>query len=368
MVLLSWQKSRSPGIVFLFQLFWLLPSLGHAVTTAPVSETSQVTAANPGGATNKGKNTRRAKALTGPAAKVVDDPNAKEQTPTAGTSNEGFTDVLIRKNIEMSQIFSGVADDIDIFIAGRRLTTKRNETSVTIENSSSYNQGEKDIYNISHLNANFRFPNVEEYWQFKFTTYDEQDEKRGIKKGTYRQGARQQNVGAQLGLAQSFGPIRTSFQPRLQIANPLQVSHSLTFETVALWKAWKFNPKLEFFANPDKGTGIYNALNFSYEMNQRLTLLLVNDGEYEEKQNLFSTSNGISLVRTFSDRASISYNFFINSNSRPAYHLSAYSFSVVWSQLIYKNILDYQLIPHLDFYADAFRGIPGLIFNLNLTF
>ena len=47
----------------------------------------------------------------------------------------------------------------------------------------------------------------------------------------------------------------------------------------------------------------------------------------------------------------------------------AYAFSLGWSELIYKNILNYQVSPYLQFpKTQGFVGIPGLTFTLVLNF
>lgn len=274
---------------------------------------------------------------------------------------------LIRKNIEWSEMLDGFADGIDLFLVGRRVSERKNETSLRIENSTFSEEG-KPLHNTTNFNVNVQLPNLEDYWQLKFTSYDETEDRRGVNRGYLRQAPRERNYGASVGLLRSFGPVRARFNPRLELQDPLRISHSIAFESIAEMKTYHVNPKLEFFANPDKGTGFFSALNLNFILSEIHTLSLVNEGEYEENLNLYTMSNGISLGRQITQRKSLSYNIFFNSSSRPVLKLNGYSISVAWSHMIYRQILDYQIIPHLDFETEKYTATAGIIFNLNLNF
>lgn len=279
-----------------------------------------------------------------------------------------WEEIFIKGDLYMSKFFNGVAEKIDLFLSRKDSSEIRNTTAVRIENISSSVEG-KPVTNLVHLNVNLRLPNLEEYWQLKFTTYDENEESRGIQKGYLRQTPRDQNVGASVGLFKKLGKLRTAFQPRIELQDPLRVSHSLKFDSVADMKTYEINPKLEFFATPDKGTGVFGAVNFNYHISTYYSLNIINEGEYQEKLNLFSSDSGLSLSQKVSDNSSLAYNVFFNSNSRPHYHLDSYNFSIGWNHVIYKKILDYQIVPHLDFpLSNSFKGIAGLVLVVGLNF
>lgn len=275
---------------------------------------------------------------------------------------------LIQKNIQWSQTLDQWADGIDLFLMGKRITKRKNETSVRLENSSYFMESE-NFRNTWNIHADLKLPNLEDYWRLKFTSYDQNEDRRGVQRDYLRRTPRQQNYGATLGLLRSFGPVKTSFAPRIELSSPLRVSHSLSFESVGELENYQINPKIEFFANPDKGTGVFLALNFNVRLTDAYSLSFLNDGEYEENLNLFTVNNGLSLGHFLNERMGISYNVVFTSNNRPHYHLESYSLSVAWSHTIYNRILDYEIIPHLDFYrTSSFKGRAGLIVNLNLTF
>lgn len=281
---------------------------------------------------------------------------------------ETFEQRMIRRNVQISQWIDGFADGIDIFLVGRRVTKERNQTTATIENSTFFNEYQKPK-NETSFSINLRLPNLEKYWQVKFTSYDEADEKRRTGQRYVRTQPRQRNVGATVGLFRKLGDVKVSFQPRIAIKDPLDVSHSLTFESVAEYKAFEVNPKLEFFAKPSTGTGVFAALNFHYAFDATWSLTEVNEGEYRESVNTFFGTNGVSLGQQIDEKSSLSYNLFFDSNNRPVYHLDAYTFSVAWDQILYKKILDYEVIPFVGFARIRnFRSAWGLTLNLNFTF
>lgn len=290
---------------------------------------------------------------------------ASKEIPKAGSDSWGRS--LIRKNIEWSRILNSFADGLDVFLVGERVTERKNQTHLRVENSTFLAEG-KDVHNTTNFNLNVQLPNLEDYWQLKFTSYDETEEKRGVNRGYLRQTPRDANYGASVGLFRRLGDVKAQFTPRIELQDPLRVSHSISFHAVADLKSMQINPKLEFFANPDKGTGVFNAINFNFILSPEYSFAIINEGEYEERQNLFSVSNGFSLIRRLTEDISYSYNLFFNSSSRPVMHLDGYSVSVVWSQMIYRRILDFQIIPYVDFETDTYRATSGLVFNLNLTF
>lgn len=283
-------------------------------------------------------------------------------------TEETLEEQFIENNIAISAFFDEVADGLDTFLIGKRITRRKNETSVKVQNSTYIKEGSNTQNNTS-IGLNLRLPNVEEYWQLKFTSYDDSEERRGVQNGYLRNTPREQNYGATIGLFRKLGNIRTSFQPRIDLGDPLKISHSLTFESVADLKTYSVNPKLELFAGPTDGAGLYMALNINFRINKFYSFTLVNNGEYGDKKHLLNTANGFSVGQIINRFNSMSYSLIFNGMNQPNYHLESYVLSVAWSQLVYRRMLDFQVIPHLDFEREkGFVGSPGLIFNLNLNF
>ncbi len=296
---------------------------------------------------------------------MEDDPEA---LPADESSEPTLEEKLIKSNIAISNWFDGVAEGLDLFLVGKKLTNRRNDTSVKIENSSFLTDGQ-GFKNTSGLGVNLRLPNLEDYFQLKFTSYDEKSENRTGKNNYLRQAPRERNYGASVGVFRKLGNIRTAFQPRVELQDPLKISHSLSFESVADMKTFKVNPKLEFFATPTKGTGVFQALNFNWVLSKIYSLTWINEGEYEEKLHKLTVNNGLALGEFVNPKSTLTYSWMFTSDNRDEYHLVGYSLAVSWNQLLYKKILDYELTPHLDFSKEnSYRGIAGLVFSVNLNF
>jgi hypothetical protein len=288
--------------------------------------------------------------------------------PSDENKEDSWAQMFIQGNISVSQWLDSTAEGIDLFLSGRDVSTKKNGTHVVVENSSFSVSGD-NLRNTTSLSVNLRLPNLEEYWQLKFSTYDEFEEQRGVQNGYLRTTPREKNYGASLGLFRRMGHVRTAFQPRIELSDPLKISHSLSFESIADFQTYAVNPKLEFYATPDKGTGIYLAGNVNMGLTRVWGLTFLNYGDYQDKKHLFAVGNGLSFGHHISSKTSFSYTWMFFSNNRDNYHLDGYSISVSWNQVVYKRILDTQLVPHLDFSKDnSFIGAPGIILNVKLNF
>lgn len=267
----------------------------------------------------------------------------------------------------IAEWFEGIAEGIDLFLAGKQITKRKNETTIQIGNSSYYREGEP-FQNDWNFNANLRLPNLEEYWQLKFTSYDETRD-HGVRDTYLRQTPRTRDVGASVGLFKKLENVRVAFQPRVSFQSTFKISHSLIFESVADMKKYAFNPKLEFFANPDKGAGIFLGLNFNFQISRKYGFTWVNEGEYQDRPHSFVLTNGGILSNKLSKWSSISYNLFFTSTNQPPNHLDSYNVGVTYAQMIYEKILDFSINPNLDFSRGYdFTGKPGVNFNVNLTF
>ncbi len=290
-----------------------------------------------------------------------------EQAKEAEKSNKSWEQKFIVGNIAVSEWLDTLAEKVDLFLTGKKLTTRQNETNVRIE-SSTFVVEREGVSNSGSINVNLRLPNLEEYWQLKFSNYDENEDRKGIQRGDLRTVPRERNYGATLGLFRKLGNVRTAFQPRIGLQNPLKVSHSLSFESSANYQNSDITPKLEFFANPDRGTGFFPSMNVHFQLSHIFSLTLINEGEYDDKTHLFSVTNGFSFGQGVTDRSSLSYNLIFGSVNQPSYRLDSYSLSMSWSHLLYRKMLDYRITPHLDFLnAKGYEGVPALTFTIGLT-
>jgi hypothetical protein len=288
--------------------------------------------------------------------------------PQEKNDDKTWEEIFIHDDISITKWIDSAADGIDMFLMGERLTSEKNTTHVRIQNATYINDGQP-VQNSVPINLNLRLPNFEEYWLLKFTTYDENQEQRGIQNGYLRQTPVAQNYGAGIGLFHKLGNVRVAFQPRINLSNPLSISHSLSFESIANYVTYQINPRVELFADPTRGPGVFSSLNFNFVLSKTHSLTFINYSEYDGSTQIFNVTNGFSFGQIVNKRASLGYSLLFNSQSQPNYELSGYSFSIAISQLIYRKILDFQVIPHWDFIAaNSYQGTVGLTVDVNLNF
>lgn len=298
-----------------------------------------------------------------------DPPKSESEKTSEEKKEETLEEIFIRRNIQISEWFDGVAEGLDLFLVGEKVTNRPNESSLRLENSTTVRERE-GMNNSFGIGVNLRLPNVEDYWQLKFTNYDERRDRRETRREFLRQEQRPRSYGATVALFKKLGDIRTSFQPRVELEDPFRISHTLIFESIADLRTYQVNPKLEFFANPDQGVGAFVGLNLNFILSRVFTVTLVNEGEYGEKSHSFGVTNGISLGQEVQRRkSSLSYGLYTNSSNREVYHLESYTFAVTWNDLVYKKIFDYQVTPHLLFARIYdFKATPGLTLSMALNF
>lgn len=279
-----------------------------------------------------------------------------------------FEAAFLDTNVTISNWFYEMADGLDLFLAGERITNKKNETRARLEGSWLTKEFDEPKIN-ANFNVNLRLPNIEEYWNLKFTSYDESKEKRAADKTKLKSSQREKDYGASVGFFQKVGKVRASFQPRVSFTNSLKLSHSLTFESIVIEPLFQVNPKLEFYGNSDIGTGVFIAFNFFYPLTRDWSLTWINDGDYVSRSHLFSTSNGFSLRNAYSETSAWTYGLIFDSNNLPEYHMESYSLSASWSRSIYKNILDCSITPFFEFpKVRNFSKVFGISFAAALNF
>lgn len=281
---------------------------------------------------------------------------------------QSIEQTLIEKNKEITNWFDGVTDGLDVFLVGKRLTQKKNPSHFKITNTTSTTEGD-NFSNETSLNLNVRLQNVEQYFQVKFTATDEKNSNRAVTSSYLRRKSESKNYAATFGLFRKLGSIRASFQPKIELQDPLKISNSIVFESLADFDKYEMHPKFELFANAYKGAGVSQDLNFYVRLNEQFALTFPNEFEYQDRIHKFLSSNGISLEYELNSRSALSYSLIFDSNNRESYHLESYDVSISYKRIIYKNILDMQLTPHLEFQKDRrFKGSAGFIASFGVQF
>lgn len=276
---------------------------------------------------------------------------------------------MIDYNRYISKKIDWLADKIDLFLSRRRYTSQKNKTTATLRSFSSVQEGgEKD--SSFNFDLNLRLPNLEERWQLTFTSYDPNEEERGIRSQRQRTQARETNYGAGLALLQELGDVKVTFRPRFELRDPLQSSYILRLESSSTIQPVRFDPKLELFADSQKGTGQFVALNVNFDLGHKFNLLQFNEEQYEDAGNIFTTTHGLSLSRGLRDRESLSLTQSFRSISQPhSFHLDDTTVSAGYSYEPYRQVLGYSLGPYWIFTKDQnFKGKVGFSGEIQLIF
>lgn len=295
--------------------------------------------------------------LSAQAQLLKEDPHRKD-----------WEESLMDDNRAISEWFDGMAEGLDLFLAGKKYTRSKNDTRLTVETGLFYS--EKAVFSdATSFNLNLRLPNVEEYWHLTFSSYDETKE-RGVTQTYLRQSARERDYGARVGFFKKLGNVRTSFQPRLGFAGRFKISHSLSFQSVAEKSdGYRVNPKLEFYADADEGTGIFGSLNFNFVLTPTWGITYINEGDYKDRTHVLTMTHGTSLGHRLSEAKQFNSGLFFNLTNEPNYQLYEYLLQFSWNHMVYKNMFSYEIIPYLDFHRDyGFVGYTGITTYLRIYF
>lgn len=293
--------------------------------------------------------------------------SSRKNSENGQTIGQKIEDSFIDSNVIVSKWINTAAEGLDLWLAGQQYTSEKNETYATVSGAVYHNKINGTKNDVA-FDVSLRLPNVEEYWLLTFTSYDDSTEN-GVSQNYFRTAPRERDYGASVGLMALLGKVKTRFQPRISFDGFTEISNTLTFESILEEDDYKVNPRLKFYAEPDVGTGTFFALNFNRSITAIYSFTLINEGDYRDRERALRVTNGFSVGQWFSEKSSIAYNVFVNSISRPNYQLSSYSFSTSWSHILYRRILDYQVVPNLVFSAEEnYRVNPGINLIVNLRF
>ena len=307
--------------------------------------------------------------LTSLHALAVDSPPL-EAEPKVPEKSGSLEKKFIDSNIAISNWLDRVAEKIDLFLVGKKTTTRKNETSVRVQSSSFISEG-RPVINSFSIGFNPRFPNLEEFLQIKFTQNEDRNATRTAVSNSSNVNQTEKNYSTSSNLFQHLGAVQTTFQPRIALGNPLKISHSLNFESALHFnkKTSILNPKLELFADADRGVGFYDAFNFQFILSPIYNLTLINDGEYLDKVHSYTVNNGFAIGQVINDRVNFAYSLVFTSRNQPSYHLENYVVAFAWNEQYYKKILDLQFIPQINFEKmNGYKGSAGVTFNISVNF
>jgi hypothetical protein len=267
----------------------------------------------------------------------------------------------------IAEKIDATAERIDITLAGRKYTRKTNTSSVILSQYVTWTEGGM-IRPSTDFNVDLRLPNLERRWQLRFASYNEEEENRNLSEQRVRTRPRPRDYGASVAFFEKLGRIKTTFQPRFMLKDPVEVSYLLRFESQAESRGVRLFPRFELFAHPEKGTGEFFSLELVIKVGRKMELSWQNTEEYRERGNVFDTQHGVSLDYSLTPRDAVGASVTGNSTSRPAFHLDTVTLSTVYAHEISEDRLRYSLTPFLAFTkGKSFNGDPGVSLNVALV-
>ncbi|MBK9294216.1 MAG: hypothetical protein IPM57_07190 [Oligoflexia bacterium] len=276
---------------------------------------------------------------------------------------------LIEANIGISKGIENVAQGIDEGLSGKK-TGKTNLTQFIIQNQFVWREGGNFLYR-PHLGFRLHFPNLEDRLRLQFSTADDVRENTGINRSRVKTEPVKSSYGAGVGLVQKLGDINTEFEPRVDYQDRVLLSYILKFKSRAdtTGKMFSIRPELQLFARTDSGLGEFFSINSDLVIYKSLVLTFVNEEQYVDMENMFSTNHGLVLSYSYSDQVSQNISYIIESISRPTFHLSRYTVATAVTHKIIKNILHYTIMPFLEFPRRLdYKGSPGISIEASIIF
>ncbi len=267
----------------------------------------------------------------------------------------------------LSEKIEDVATSIDITLAGKKYTKKVNHSAINLSQLISYSEG-GDTRLSTDFGVNLRLPNLEKRWQLRFASYDEEREDRDLSQRQVRTRARPREYGASFQFFQSLGKVKTTFQPRLEIRDPVEMSYVLRFESETNISKVRVVPRTDFFTDPEKGTGQFASVEFQYKLSARSDLRFYNNEEYRDFENYFTTQHGLSYDFSLSKVQAIGISAVATSNNRPTFHLQSFSFAVPFARELSRELLTFSLTPFIGFgKGEKFKGRTGISLYIEMT-
>ncbi len=259
------------------------------------------------------------------------------------------------------------ANTIDITLAGKKYTKKANESSLTVSQYLTSIEG-GIVKTSTDFGLNLRLPNLERRWQLRFTSYDVEEENRDVSQQRVRTRPRPREYGASLLFFEKLGNVKTTFQPRLQLKDPLDMSYVLRFESTAVHKGVRLLPRLDLFADARKGTGEFVSLDLLLELSKHSDLTFQNTEEYKNLENSFTTQHGISYDYSLTDQKALGASYTVVSANHN-FHLASSTAALIFTEQIYRRLLKYSLTPFLAFgKSEHFKGKAGITLNIDVVF
>jgi hypothetical protein len=291
--------------------------------------------------------------------------NSAKCSPPPAVATESSAEHIAKS---ISDTITREANWLDLFLAGKKYTTDRNQSSAELRQHLSW-RDLSGYSNSTDVNLDIRLPNLEKRWALRFSSYDEGEEERDLLNAGVRLRPREKRPGAALVFAQELGNIKMNFQPRLLLKDPLVLNYILRIYSQAEKGPLKFNPQLQLFADAEKGTGELGSVDFGFQITRFTGVSFRSDEEYSDFENKFATNQSLSIGHALREDIGISLAGSAYSNNEPVFVLQSLNAAISFSHVLKAKRLSYAVSPYLDFpRGNAFHGIFGVSLEITVSF
>jgi hypothetical protein len=294
---------------------------------------------------------------------------AEPPPPPEGTAaSGGFTSTLLEQHKRAAEAIDSMSIGLDKYLSGLDETNEKNRSAVIFKNGFFWREGGVTSKSF-HIDLKIHLPKLQEKWALRFTSYDDDDDERGINRRRLKTGPKEESYSTSVAFFKRLGDVDVTFRPKVQIKKTVETSHLLKFSSKAKTKYFLLRPRLELFGRSDTGTGELVGLDFEYELGPKHILVLANEQEYVDFENKYSTNHELALGHGISATQSMKYAALYESHNKPAFHLVRYTYYVTYGHTLYKDLLRYSLTPNLVFAEEEkFSGAAGLNAGLDIIF
>ncbi len=150
--------------------------------------------------------------------------------------------------------------------------------------------------------ARLHLPNLQKKLRLNFTTYDEDDQDRGINSNRYRPLNRERNFGTSFAIFEQLGDVRVEFRPRVEYRKQWISSYLFTFSSTVDRGPFHFRPQLQLFARSDTGVGQFVGTNMDFVVTSSNVLTLINEEQYTDSDNTLTTNHGLKWLHSYNKR------------------------------------------------------------------
>lgn len=267
------------------------------------------------------------------------------------------------------------AESLDLALAGKKFTEDKVDSQARINQEVYWRDYEGVKYKLD-LDLDLALSNFEKKYKLMLSNYNRNKVRRSnYSRRQFREDTRS-DYGATLAILRQIGNIDISFEPRIEIKDPIATFYTIRFENNIKRNKLTFNTRFELFADSEKGTGQFLALTLRRDFFQKWSHYFVFEQEYQDAENYHSNLYGYTLFYRISDYMSINHSIIVTANNREEedtgvinYNLDEVFVGPAFTHEIVPNEIEYTInYMHIFSQEYDYSGRSSVSFLLGLIF